>query len=587
MLRTTTAQGDFFTGSAWISSGLAPELKRGTIYHFLWQWGDRLFPDQAFARMYSPDRGRPAVPPSILMKSLVLKYYTGVSDAEVVERATYDYRWCVVNNTQLGIQPFAKSTFQLFRARLFLHKSLQKILADSLRLAETLGLKSRSRFWVALDTTHVLGAAAARDTYDWLADLVRRGWRLLNQAHPKAARRWLARGSAQEGLGDRRQRYFGKSLKGSVEIDWDDPEERARLATVLLEDVQSLLEELQKQCKRLRLKGRARRQWQEVLHLMEEVALQDLESDESGGVRVRRGTARDRRPSVQDPDMRHGRKSSSGKFNGYKGALAVDVDSGLVVAATVIKANEHDSRTAVPLVGMAEQNTGQAVERMIGDTAYGTAAVRKAMAERGIPVTAKAPPASHRKPLDKSHFQFDPGYRWVRCPAGHVVHRRGRKPLHELKSPVQFIFPARLCRGCPLRGQCTGAQVQGRTVRAGPDSWLLERARAEQRSAEFRRVYRLRTVAERTIRLVKRCDGAKSRYFGQEKTEFHWVLACIVANLVVLACHDGRRGPHQTTGARKTTSSWALTLCALSSFLLFRHLYWAPNNGIPIFRPVS
>jgi hypothetical protein len=39
---------------------------------------------------------------------------------------------------------------------------------------------------------------------------------------------------------------------------------------------------------------------------------------DGGGKRIREGVAEDRRVSVEDPEMRHGRKSKSKRFNGYK-----------------------------------------------------------------------------------------------------------------------------------------------------------------------------------------------------------------------------------------------------------------------------
>lgn len=56
---------------------------------------------------------------------------------------------------------------------------------------------------------------------------------------------------------------------------------------------------------------------------------QDLDLAE--GIRIRRGVAKDRRISVEESEMRHGRKSSSRRFDGYKRHLGVDLDTGLVL----------------------------------------------------------------------------------------------------------------------------------------------------------------------------------------------------------------------------------------------------------------
>ena len=50
-----------------------------------------------------------------------------------------------------------------------------------------------------------------------------------------------------------------------------------------------------------------------------QIRTQDLEPDpQGGGSRIREGVAADRRVSIADPEMRHGRKSKSKRFNGFK-----------------------------------------------------------------------------------------------------------------------------------------------------------------------------------------------------------------------------------------------------------------------------
>jgi len=57
------------------------------------------------------------VPPSTLATACVLQSYHRISDEETVQSVTYDVRWCVVLGTELGEQPFAKSTLQEFQVR--------------------------------------------------------------------------------------------------------------------------------------------------------------------------------------------------------------------------------------------------------------------------------------------------------------------------------------------------------------------------------------------------------------------------------------------------------------------------------------
>jgi len=57
-----------------------------------------------------------------------------------------------------------------------------------------------------------------------------------------------------------------------------------------------------------------------------------------GEVKLRQGVAQERRISVED-EMRHGRKSRSQRFDGYKRHVLRDLDTGLVRAVGVTRAN--------------------------------------------------------------------------------------------------------------------------------------------------------------------------------------------------------------------------------------------------------
>ena len=92
------------------------------------------------------------------------------------------------------------------------------------------------------------------------------------------------------------------------------------------------------------------------------------------------GVSRDRMMSVHDPEMRHGHKSSSRRFDGHKAAIVVDTDSQLITAVEVLPGNAPDNLGALELVEQSEANTGVPVEEAMGDAAYGD----------GVPVRSSA-----------------------------------------------------------------------------------------------------------------------------------------------------------------------------------------------------
>jgi hypothetical protein len=63
---------------------------------------------------------------------------------------------------------------------------------------------------------------------------------------------------------------------------------------------------------------------QEVMATIDQMIAQDTEPDPDGspgGRRITPRVAHDRRISIEDQDMRHGRKSSAKPFNGFKKLL--------------------------------------------------------------------------------------------------------------------------------------------------------------------------------------------------------------------------------------------------------------------------
>jgi transposase len=67
-----------------------------------------------------------------------------------------------------------------------------------------------------------------------------------------------------------------------------------------------------------------------ALAVAQQVREQDVEQVETGRPVLRRGVAKERRISVEDGAMRHGRKSRSVRVDGYKRHALLDLDTELV-----------------------------------------------------------------------------------------------------------------------------------------------------------------------------------------------------------------------------------------------------------------
>ena len=112
--------------------------------------------------------------------------------------------------------------------------------------------------------------------------------------------------------------------------------------------------------------------------LLQDLLAQDIdeEPEDGGDPQIRRGTAQDRIVSTTDPEMRHGRKSNTQRFDGHKATVVVDTDDQVVLATDVRAGNVADREGAAQLVAEAAARSGQELEEVLGDTAYGDLATR-------------------------------------------------------------------------------------------------------------------------------------------------------------------------------------------------------------------
>jgi transposase len=500
---------------------------RDSFYGWLASQRGELFRDEAFAGLYVLDNGRPSVPPSLLAVALVLQTYDGVSDDEAKQRADYDLRWKVALGVELDARPFAKSTLQEFRAQLIVHEEQAAIFQTSLEVARRRGkFRTKSgeqrKLKVALDTTNILGRGAVKDTYNLLGDGIVKLARVLAKLSGQVLEAW----AAAQGYG----RYVGPtSLKGAAEIDWGDAEQRRQFLGEIVADADRLLEQARVARAGLEEGSAAETALLEAAGLLSRVLVQDVERREDGPA-ITEGVAKDRLLSVHDPEMRHGRKSASKRFDGYKAAVAVDTDEPLITAVAVLAGNAPDAEGALDLIEQTEATTGCAVDETMGDCAYGSGETRQAFAEAGRTLVAKVPTPSNQGCFPKTAFVLDLEATSATCPAGQTT--RDFKP-----SPAgggQFRFAATVCAACPLRAQCVRG-VGGRTVTVHPQERLLQAARALQASPAFAEYRRRRQLVEHRIARLVQLGIRQARDIGTPKILFQLLMAAAVANLTYLA----------------------------------------------------
>lgn len=467
----------------------------------------QLFADDDLAEMYCPDNGRPSLPPSLLSGVLLLQFYDDVSDAEAIARLTFDLRWKVALTLGLDFDPPHPSSLSVFRTRLLDHGQERYAFDRLLAVGRAAGFLPE-KVTVLIDTTPQLGAGAVQDTYTLIRKGIRRVLKAAGYQTP-AKRRGLATNLAIYLESDRK-----------AELDWNDPTARAAQLKVLVADAYATLDLALAETDDVEVRAAG---W-----LLTKILGDDLVTDEHGDPQIGRGVAPDRIVSLTDPELRHGHKSEVKHFDGRKVQVATDAASELVLAVEPSPANRTDGADLLKLVDQVEAQTGVTVERVLGDTSYGTADNRAVCAERGIELVSPLPEA--RDPaVDKAAFGLDLDTPSATCPAGQTTTAARARKDKQGRPIWQFFFPRAVCEACALFARCVQSKTEGRTITSHYHEALLRTARAHQATAEFKETYRRRAAVERKIADLVSHGLRRARYLGgvKEQLQNQWIGAVV------------------------------------------------------------
>lgn len=495
---------------------LVRPLPEGSFYGLLAEHGDRIVCDGDFAECYSPRMGRPSIPPSLLAKVMLLQHRTGASDEQAMECVAWDLRWKVALGLAVDHEGWHPTSLTKFRARLLLHGKEQVALENTLRLAEEIGMLEGAAEQI-IDSTPMLGAAATQDT----VRLVRHGVRKLLDA--VAASDADAAARLDDGL------EFDYARPGEKpDCRWREKAERERMLTRVAQDAELALRAVEQADELL-----GDETVSEAHRLLRELIGQDFDIDDEGVPRLHRGTRPDRIISTVDPEMRHGRKSSQTRFDGYKlSAAATNSAEPLITAVDVAPAGESDGPQAKHLIDA--QPESRRPKRVLGDTAYGNGPVRAELAERGVDVLAPVPQGKVVEGrLGKQDFQIDIDAGTVTCPAGHTV------AISTSKTGFRGAnFSRATCAGCPLKATCCPGRARRQINLTEHENLLIaaRQALADADTAEHLR--RTRPRIERLLGLLAARYGArKSRYIGRQKARLQAAWAAALVNLNPIGRH--------------------------------------------------
>jgi len=455
--------------------------------------------DLAWLEGLYPGGGRPAYDPRLLVALLVYANTIGVRSArELSRRLEYDlnFMW-LASETRIDHRTVCR-----FRRKL--GDGFKQILRQVVKLAIDYRLPKLGS--IAIDGTKIAASAKRRALR---ADEFDQAFRRIDEQLANILEEAEACDAAEDAA-------HGESRGDAVEPDALD-----------LAALEARREKLLEKARRLEHRRERHLQAQEIQR-------------QSGQERV----------SVTDPEALV-QKTQDGTRPGYNGQIAVDTDSGLIMAAELVS-DQNDTAQLIPMAEQVKEAIGEVPPVVVADAGYQSPeALEAAQTLRAGDETSSPPvtvyiaqrPARADGLWGHERFSYDAERDlWV-CPEGHELPFKTIKSLRNGQYR-SYRASARCCRDCPRRAECISAKARYRLLAISAQEPQLARMRqavaSEAGKAALQR--RCETV-EPAFGVMKAVQGLRQHLLrGLEGARIEFLLAAIGFNIRKLAraAYDAR-----------------------------------------------
>jgi transposase len=451
---------------------------------------------------YHATDGRPADDPVVLLKIGFLQTHYNLSDREVLAAIQVNVAFRYFLNLTLTDTLPHPSLLTVFRARLGA-TLYQQIFDGMVAQARAAGLvKDRLRL---KDATHVIANIAIPSTIRLIAQMRER---LLATAEPFASDQVAA------------ERAQALAIRTTTSDLSDDERLLARVthlrqivawADHLSNELKPLPEEHAHSCRALA----------DALVLAHKI-LADRDDPESG----------DRVVSIQDVDARRAKHGTY--FTGYLLDVALDADSQIITALSVLPANADEAADATSLICHEETVHGNDIQTLSIDKAgFRGELLREWQNPDGLDLEVVVPPI-HLDPtpyFTAEDFIHTPEAKTLTCPNGVSTQRRTR---NRVDTGWKYTFARDQCATCPLQACCLKhlAKANGRIVVVNDYAAEYAAARQKVTTSGYRQVRREHPAIERKLaEVVRQHDGRRARYRGRLRLSIQYLLTGLVINV--------------------------------------------------------
>jgi transposase len=267
------------------------------------------------------------------------------------------------------------------------------------------------------------------------------------------------------------------------------------------------------------------------------------EKDDSGDDPPRHNVVNQRFVSTTDPEASVVRKGQGKAKLHYQTHRGIDGAYGVITATIVGPGDENEAHRLTDLLDAHQAQTHNKAEIVVADSKYGTTANFFECHDHGIIAhmavlkQTQDQQERRRKIFPESRFIYDSHTDTYSCPGGQTLTKR--KHWAQRKA-YEYVTARGVCQQCSLRSQCTQSESGGRTLKRHERQELLDRLRAQARSAPARRDIRIRQhFMEGSFAQATRFGLKRARWRGQWRVQIQDYLIAIVQNVELLIAYGG------------------------------------------------
>ncbi len=244
--------------------------------------------------------------------------------------------------------------------------------------------------------------------------------------------------------------------------------------------------------------------------------------------------------SLTDPAASWTAAPGGPAFYAYSTNYLIDLDAGIIVDVEATPAHRtQEVESTKKMINRVEERFGMKPDRLVGDTAYGTAPMLGWMVQdKGIAPHVPVWDRSERKDgtLPSSAFAWNEQANEYRCPQGHALlsdRRQFTKPRDHITKvgTIRYSASQHDCTGCPMKQQCCPNMPSRRITRSVHER-SRDVARAIAETPEYMQSRRDRKKVEMLFAHLKRILKLdRLRLRGPTGAHDEFLLAATAQNL--------------------------------------------------------